>query len=162
MWGRVTRSPTFLVPVRALSAVFKAKFMQALHDAQAAGTLRFDPQARRRRAPALRPCLAVRSTPRHRWPGLQPGWTDTVDRTSRSVAKVARRARGQAAKANSGPGARLRIALQRRLRTYPATPRTADAAATAASDTLAKPTNASYRRRLSLIQTIPPVASPPR
>ena len=84
------------------------------------------------------------------------------DCSGQSLATVARRARGQAAKANSGPGARLRVALQLRLRTYPATPRTADAAATAAPDTLANPTNASYRRRLSLIQTIPPVASPPR
>ena len=70
--------------------------------------------------------------------------------------------KGQAAHANSGPGARLRVALHRRSRSVPATPRTADAAASTAPDTLANPTNVAYRRRLSQIQTIPPVASPPR
>ena len=84
------------------------------------------------------------------------------DCAGQSIATEARRARGQAAKANSGPGARLRVALQRRPRTYPATLRTADAAATTAPDTLANPTNASYRRHLSLVQAIPPVVSPPR
>ena len=84
------------------------------------------------------------------------------DFTGQSTATKARRARGQAAQANSGLGARLRVTLQRRLRTDPATPRTADTAATAAPDTLANPTKVAYRRRLSLIQTIPPVASPPR
>ena len=84
------------------------------------------------------------------------------DFTSQSTATKARRARGQAAQANSGPGARLRVTRQRRLRTHPAMPRTADTGATAAPETLANPTNVAYRRRLSLIQTIPPVASPPR
>ena len=84
------------------------------------------------------------------------------DCAGQSIATEARRARGQAAKANGGPGAGLRVTLQRRLRTYPATPRTADTGATAAPDMLANPTNVVYRRRLSLIQTIPPVVSPPR
>ena len=84
------------------------------------------------------------------------------DCSGQSLATEARRARGEAEKANSGPGARLRVTLQRRPRTYPATPRTADAAASTTPDTLANPTNVAYRRRLSLIQTIPPVASPPR
>ena len=85
----------------------------------------------------------------------------TVDGTGRSMAEVARRARRQAEKVNDGFGARLHVALQRRLRTYFATPRTADAAAIDALDTLANPTNASYRRHLSLILTVPPVASRP-
>ena len=84
------------------------------------------------------------------------------DFTGQSIATEARRAKGQAAQANSGLGARLRVTRQRRLRTHPATPRTADAGATAAPDTLANQTNVAYRRRLSLIQPIPPVASPPR
>ena len=84
------------------------------------------------------------------------------DFTGQSTATKVRRAKGQAAQANSGPGARLRVTRQRRLRTYPATPRTADAGATAAPDTLANPTNVAYRRRLSLVQTILPLVSPPR
>ena len=64
--------------------------------------------------------------------------------------------------ANVGLGAKPRVALQRRPRTCPATPQTADAAAIDAFDTLANPTNASYRQHLSLILTVPPVASPPR
>ena len=84
------------------------------------------------------------------------------DFAGQSIATKARRAKGQAAHANIGPVARLRAALQRRPRTVPATPRTADAAASTAPDTLANPTNVAYRRRLSPIQTVPPVASPPR
>ena len=84
------------------------------------------------------------------------------DCAGQSIATEARRAWGQAAKANSGPGAGLRVTLQRRLRTYPAPPRTTDAAASTAPDTLANPTNVVYRRCLSLIQTIPPVACQPR
>ena len=87
---------------------------------------------------------------------------NTEDCSGQSIATEARRTKGQAAKANSGPGARLRVALQRRLRTYAAKPQTEVAAATAAPATLANPTNVAYRRRFSLIQTIPPVASPPR
>ena len=55
--------------MRALSEVFKAKFMQALHGAQAAGTLRFDPEpneaARQRRSQALRskPWVVYAKTP---------------------------------------------------------------------------------------------------
>ena len=84
------------------------------------------------------------------------------DFTGQSNATKARRAKGQAAQANSGPGARLRVTRQRRLLTDPATPRTADAGATAAPETLANPTNVAYRRRLSLVQTILPLVSPPR
>ena len=84
------------------------------------------------------------------------------DCSTQSIATEARRARGQAAKANRGPGIWLRVALQGTPRTVPATPRTVDAATSTAPDTLANPTNVAYRRRLSLIQTIPPVASPPR
>ena len=86
----------------------------------------------------------------------------TEDFAGQSIATKARRARCRAAQANSGPGARLRVELQRRPRTVPAAPRTADAAASTAPDTLANATNVAYRWRLSLIQTIPPVASPPR
>ena len=50
--------------------------------------------------------------------------------------------------------------MQRRPRNYPATPRTADPATSDTLDTLANPTNASYRQHLSLILTVPPVASP--
>ena len=64
------------------------------------------------------------------------------------MAEVARRARRQAEKVNDGFGARLHVALQRRPRTYRATPRIADAAAINALDTHASPTNASYRRYL--------------
>ena len=95
-------------------------------------------------------------------PNLPRTTVNAEDCPGQSIATAARRASGQAAKANSGPGARLRVALQRRLRTYPATPRAAEAAANAAPDTLANPTHVAYRRRLSVIQTIPPVASPPR
>ena len=91
-----------------------------------------------------------------------PKPVNAEDCAGQSVVSEARRARGQAAKANHGPGTRLRVALQRRPRTYPATLWTADALATAAPDTLANPTNASYRRHLSLVQAIPPVVSPPR
>ena len=87
---------------------------------------------------------------------------NTEDFAGQSIATKARRVRGQAAQAKSCPGARLRAALQRRPQAAPATPWTADAAATAAPDTFANPTNVVYRRRLSLIQTVPPVASPPR
>ena len=56
-WVTPKRSPDFLFPVHALSRVFRGKFMQALHDAIAAGTLPRDPAdsalARRRRAQAL-------------------------------------------------------------------------------------------------------------
>ena len=74
---------------------------------------------------------------------------NTEDFAGQSIAFKASRAMGQAAQANSGPGAKLRAALQRRSRTVPATPRTVDAAATAAPYTLANPTNMAYRRRLS-------------
>ena len=76
------------------------------------------------------------------------------DCAGQSIATEASRARVHAAEVNSGPGARLRVALQRRLRTYPAMPRTSDAAAITAPGTLASPTNASYRRHLGLVQTI--------
>ena len=85
------------------------------------------------------------------------------DFTGQSTATKVRRERGQAAKANSGPGARPRIALQRRPSTRPAPLRIADAAAVTAPDTLANPTNLAYRRRLNLnLNLIPPVASAPR
>ena len=42
--------PTFLFPVRALSEEFKAKFMQALHDAQA--PVQAQPSKAARTAPA--------------------------------------------------------------------------------------------------------------
>ena len=87
---------------------------------------------------------------------------NTEDCAGQSIATEASRARGQAAKADSGPGARLRGARQRRLRTYPAKARTVDAAATAAPDTLAKPTHADYRRRLGHILNVPPVSNSPR
>ena len=95
-------------------------------------------------------------------PPLPRTTVNAEDCSGQSNATEARRARGSAAKANSGPGARLRVKLHRRPETYPATPQTADTAATTAPDTLANPTNASYRRRLSLVQTIPLFASPPR
>ena len=82
------------------------------------------------------------------------------DCAGQSIATEASRARVHAAEVNSGPGARLRVALQ--LRTYPATPRTANAAAAAAPDTLANPTNVAYRRRLGHIPNVPPVSRSPR
>ena len=58
VWVHPTRSPNFLFPVHALSRVFRGKFMQALHDAIAAGLLPRDPAdtvlARRQRVQALR------------------------------------------------------------------------------------------------------------
>jgi len=57
-WLAPRRAPGFLFPVHALSQVFRGKFMQALHDAIAAGMLPHDPAdsalARRRRVQALR------------------------------------------------------------------------------------------------------------
>jgi hypothetical protein len=57
-WIEPKRSPTFLFPVRALSKVFKGKFMQALHQAEQDGVLARDPAAdaaqRRERDKALR------------------------------------------------------------------------------------------------------------
>ena len=79
-----------------------------------------------------------------------------------SIAAKEGRARSQAAKADSGPDARLRVAMQRGREPALETPRTTDATATTATDTLANPTNVAYCRRLSFIQTIPPVASPRR
>jgi hypothetical protein len=58
VWVQPTRSPNFLFPVHALSRVFRGKFMQALHEAIAAGMLPRDPAdtalARRQRVQALR------------------------------------------------------------------------------------------------------------
>ena len=57
-WVAPKRARNFLFPVHALSRVFRAKFMQMLHDAIAAGMLPRDPAdtalARRRRVQALR------------------------------------------------------------------------------------------------------------
>lgn len=57
-WLQPRRSPDFLFPVHALSRVFKAKFVQALQQAVADGTLPRDPARslddRRRRLKALR------------------------------------------------------------------------------------------------------------
>ncbi|MGQ3051904.1 MAG: IS91 family transposase [Roseateles sp.] len=56
-WVRPTRSERFLFPVHALSRVFRGKFMQALHRAEAGGDLPRDPadaSARRARTQALR------------------------------------------------------------------------------------------------------------
>jgi len=61
-WVAPQRAPTFLFPVHALSKVFRAKFLQALHEASDAGRLPRDPAAtalaRRQRVQALR---------RHAW-----------------------------------------------------------------------------------------------
>ena len=105
--------------------------------------------------------MAAEPATRYRANDLPRTTVNTEDCTGQSIATEARRARGQAEEADSGVAARLRIALQQWLRTYPATPRTADMAATTAPNTLANPTNASYRRRLSLVHTISPVSSPP-
>ena len=57
-WLRPRRSPNFLVPVHALSRVFRGKFLQALQEAIDAGALARDPAntelARRQRLQALR------------------------------------------------------------------------------------------------------------
>ncbi len=57
-WRRPQRSERFLFPVHALSKVFRGKFLQALREAVAAGTLPRDPaltqQDRARRVQALR------------------------------------------------------------------------------------------------------------
>ena len=57
-WIEPKRSPNFLFPVHALSKVFRAKFVQALHDAIDAGALPHDPAdtglARHQRVQALR------------------------------------------------------------------------------------------------------------
>ena len=57
-WIEPKRSPTFLFPVHALSKVFRAKFVQALHEAIDAGALPHDPAdtdlARKQRVQALR------------------------------------------------------------------------------------------------------------
>lgn len=57
-WVAPKRSPNFLFPVHALSKVFRGKFLQALHDATAAGRLARDPAdtalARHQRVQALR------------------------------------------------------------------------------------------------------------
>jgi len=42
-WCTPKRSPTFLFPVHALSKVFRAKFLHALHQASLGGDLAFDP-----------------------------------------------------------------------------------------------------------------------
>ncbi|MES2582910.1 MAG: IS91 family transposase [Pseudomonadota bacterium] len=44
-WHTPTRKPDFLFPVRALSRVFKAKFLQALGEAHRSGQITHDPQA---------------------------------------------------------------------------------------------------------------------
>ena len=76
---------------------------------------------------------------------------ETVDGTSRSTAKVATRARGQAEKANDGLFAKLRVAFRRKLRTYPVTPRIADVAAI---DTHANPNNPSHGQHISPLPSI--------
>jgi hypothetical protein len=43
-WAAPTRKPNFLFPVRALSKVFRGKFMAALVDAHKDGTIERDPQ----------------------------------------------------------------------------------------------------------------------
>ena len=57
-WIEPKRSPNFLFPVHALSKVFRAKFVQALHEAIDAGALPHDPAdtdlARKQRVQALR------------------------------------------------------------------------------------------------------------
>lgn len=57
-WLEPRRAPNFLFPVRALSRVFRGKFLQALHDAQRSGVLARDPadtgHKRRQRLAALR------------------------------------------------------------------------------------------------------------
>lgn len=57
-WVPPARAPNFLFPVQALSRVFRGKFLQALREAGAAGTLPRDPahtpRARRQRVQALR------------------------------------------------------------------------------------------------------------
>ncbi len=62
LWRQPQRSPRFLFPVRALSKVFRAKFVQALQQAERAGVLPRDPartdEDRRERVQALR---------RHEW-----------------------------------------------------------------------------------------------
>ncbi|HEU0201735.1 MAG TPA: IS91 family transposase [Burkholderiaceae bacterium] len=57
-WVAPTRTPNFLFPVQALSRVLRGKFLQALREAGAAGTLSRDPAhtplARQQRVQALR------------------------------------------------------------------------------------------------------------
>jgi hypothetical protein len=64
-WVRPKRSPNFLLPMHALSKVFRGKFKQALHEAIEAGKLPRDPAdtapARHQRVQALR---------RHDWVGV--------------------------------------------------------------------------------------------
>ena len=59
LWQPPRRSPTFLFPVRALSLVWRARFIDALLQADAAGRLRADRQA----APVALPLPALRSKP---------------------------------------------------------------------------------------------------
>ena len=87
---------------------------------------------------------------------------NTWGSTGRSIAKVARRACNEAAKADNGPGARLRLASQRSPRTHPETPLTTSATAVNGPETLANPTNVAYRQRFGLAPTIATFASPMR
>ena len=84
------------------------------------------------------------------------------DFTGPSIATKARRARDEAAEANNGPGAELRLASQRSPRTHPETPLTTSATAVSGPETLANPTNVAYRQRFGLAPTIATFASPMR
>ena len=61
-WVRPKRSPTFLFPVHALSRVFRAKFLQALQAAIAAGALPRDPADTE-----LARCQRLQALRRHDW-----------------------------------------------------------------------------------------------
>ena len=99
----------------------------------------------------------LRLAPRlHDLPKTTVNAEDCAGQSIAPKASLASLARGQATKTISDPGAGLCVALPRSPQTYPATPRIADAAVTAAPETLANPTHMAYRQHLSRIQTIPP------
>ena len=100
-----------------------------------------------------------RLVPRH--PALPRAAANTVGCIGRLIARRARPARGKPQRQTTASAPSCSFTPQRRPTTCPTTPRTTDAAAVTAPDTLANPINVAYRRRLGLIPTIPPFASSP-
>ena len=92
-WHAPCRQPDFLFPVRALSKVFRGKFLQALTEAHHSGRIASDPHgtASAWRARGM-PCTATTgwSTPRPRWAGRRRRWsTSPATRTARRLATSA-------------------------------------------------------------------------
>ena len=90
-----------------------------------------------------------------RLPALPRAAANTVGCIGRLIARRARPARGKPQRQTTASAPSCSFTPQRRPTTCPTTPRTTDAAAVTAPDTLANPINVAYRRRLGLIPTNP-------